>query len=410
MKPQIKPPGVANVVFFGRDPDRRDPTSRTFRDTAHVIEALAPDYPVYCFSRRVLREQADRFLLEFPGEIAYAVKANAASVVVSALADAGVNCFDVASISEIELIRRLAPAARLLYDNPVKSREEIERAYLELGVTSFALDDSAELDKLLAIAGADPGVQSTVRFKLPKVMPAQDLSSKFGATQDEAVNLLRKAAAAGFAPALTFHPGSQCRDPQAYVEYIEAAAGIAAKARVELSMLNVGGGFPAPYLNSAVPPLAEYFHAIGDAFRLNFNTERTQLVCEPGRALVAQCASLLCRVKHRRGGCTIFLNDGIYGGLLEQFMFKLSMPVRAFRGPRELQGEACEFEVFGPTCDSTDRLPLAVNLPGRIAEGDWIEFALMGAYGSVTSTRFNGFSSDRYVEVLNGFELRGQYT
>jgi len=84
-------------------------------------------------------------------------------------------------------------------------------------------------------------------------------------------------------------------------------------------------------------------------------------------------------------------------------MFRVATPVRAFRAGLHLDGRACDFEVFGPTCDSTDRLPLPVPLPAETTEGDWVEFALMGAYGSATATRFNGFQSDFYVEVLEGF-------
>ena len=104
-------------------------------------------------------------------------------------------------------------------------------------------------------------------------------------------------------------------------------------------------------------------------------------------------------------GNTIFLNDGIYGGLLEQFMCKVQMPMRVYRDGFPLGGPAADFAVFGPTCDSTDRLPFTLKLPDTIDEGDWIEFGLMGAYGSATSTRFNGYSSEHYVEVLNGLPV-----
>lgn len=392
---------IRNVIPMGAG--RRGTPAGTFRDTADVIRTLAPNHPVYCFSREALERQVARFLQDFPGTPAYAVKANAEPLVVRAVAEAGIRCFDVASISEIALVREVAPGATLLYDNPVKSRAEIEEAYGVFGVRSFALDDEPELHKIRSVIGEDPGVQLTVRFKLPRVSKSQDLTSKFGATREEAVRLLSQVKAAGYRPALTFHPGSQCREPEAYAEYLEAAAAIAAAADVESGTVNVGGGFPAPYLDAVVPPLDEYFRVIREAFAAHFDAERWELVCEPGRALVAGSTSLLTRVKHRRRGNVIFLNDGIYGGLLEQFMFKVRMPARVFRNDRLLQGARRDFEIFGPTCDATDRLPLPQPLPAEIAEGDWVEFGLMGAYGSVTATRFNGFASERYVEVENGF-------
>lgn len=396
------------VVSLAREPGRTEPGLPVFRDAAHVVSAIAPDHPLYLLCQAQLQVQAKRFQQGFPGATAYAVKANAHPMIVATLVDTGMNQFDVASMNEIAMVRRLAPGATLLYDNPVKSRDEIGRAWRDYGVRSFALDDIIELRKIAGTVGNDPAVQMNVRFKLPKVMPGQDLSSKFGATMDAAADLLREVLARGYRPALTFHPGSQCTDPQAYAEYIAgAAAVVAAAGGVRLSMLNVGGGFPAPYRNTPVPPLAEYFRVIDKAFRRHFPGKDTLLVCEPGRSMVAASVSLLTRVKHRRAGHTVYLNDGIYGGLLEHLMFRISTPVRAFRAGKPLRGTSAGFEVFGPTCDSTDRLPLTVPLPANIAEGDWVEFGMMGAYGSATATRFNGFESDQYVEVVRGFPITG---
>ncbi len=391
------------VISLARKPERNDSGVRVFRDTAHVITAIAPDFPLYCLCQTQLRAQAKRFQQGFPGETAYAVKANAEPLIVATLADAGMSWFDVASMAEVELVHGLAPRATLLYDNPVKSRDEIGRAYRDFGVRSFALDDAIELQKIAAIVGRDANVQMNVRFKLPKVMQAQDLSSKFGATMEVAAGLLRQVVAKGYRPALTFHPGSQCTDPMAYDEYIQGAAAVVAAAGVQLSMLNIGGGFPAPYANAVVPPLAEYFRVVEKAWHRYFPGAEGLLVCEPGRAMVSGSASLLTRVKHRRAGKTVYLNDGIYGGLLEHLMFKISTPVRVYRGGKLLRGASAGFEVFGPTCDSTDRLPLTVPMPENVGEGDWVEFGMMGAYGSATATRFNGFESNQYVEVTKGF-------
>lgn len=397
----------SRVLPFRHAAGRHGSGPRVFQDTTDVITALCPDYPVYCFCRRLLEVQIHRFGAELPGEVAYAVKANPTPLVVGAIAAAGIRSFDVASLEEIMLIREIAPRARLLYDNPVKSRSEIGLAYTEFDVRSFAVDDEAELHKIDAITGGDPAVQISVRFKLPKSSAVVDLGTKFGATEHMATQLLRKAAGLGYQPALTFHPGSQCTAPAAYAEHIGAAAHIAAQAELEISMLNVGGGFPVPYVNSEVPGLSEYFRAIDKAFRRHFDAARCRLLCEPGRALAAPAASLLCRVKHRRRGNTIFLNDGIYGGLLEQYMSRVKLPIKVYRDGFILGGPTSGFSAFGPTCDSADRLPFALQLPDQIDEGDWIEFGLMGAYGSATSSRFNGYSSERYVEVLRGFELPG---
>lgn len=376
-----------------------------YPNSAAVISGLRPDDPVYCFCPAEAHRTAVLYQEGFSGRVAYAVKANATPSIISTLSQSGIDLFDVASLNEIELLRSLAPAAGLLYDNPVKSRTEIERAYAKFGVRSFALDDVIELYKLHDIIRGDNSVQLTVRFKLNRVTASQDLSSKFGATRDHAAKLLNEVAKLGYRPALTFHPGSQCKEAPAYGEHIRAAAAIAKDAGVEIEMLNVGGGFPVPYSSSSVPPLRDYFEVIDRTFREDFDPGKCQLVCEPGRGLVASSVSLITRVKHRRNDHALFLNDGIYGGLLEQFMFKVTMPMRAYRDGRELDGPLSEFDIFGPTCDATDHLPLKPMLPEQVREGDWVEFGMMGAYGSSTATRFNGFVSERYVQVQEGFPL-----
>ena len=164
-----------------------------------------------------------RFKTGFQGVFAHAIEANPISELVSALAACGVNAYDVASIPEVALVRATMPDARIMYDNPVKSQDEITRAYHEFGVKSYALDDVGEFKKLNSIIGADESVQLTVRFKIPGNTAKYDLSQKFGADEALSVRLLKMVAAAGYRCGLTFHPGSQCSDVSAYSEYIEIA-------------------------------------------------------------------------------------------------------------------------------------------------------------------------------------------
>jgi len=342
----------------------------------------------------------EQFRCGFPGKVGYAVKANGEALVLEHLCRAGIDFFDAASISEITLVRRVHAAAAIFYDNPVKSADEIQRAYGQHGVRSFALDDEIELAKIASVIGNDPSVQLTVRFRIRGSYAAQDLSRKFGADPEEAAILLQKVKAAGYRPALTFHPGSQCYSPRAYTDYIHAAAIIARSAGVAIVMLNAGGGFPAGYRNSRLPPLDDFFSAIETQFRRWFAGSGCTLVCEPGRGLVASAASLLTRVRHRRKNInTLFLNDGIYGGFMEQVVSYFELPTRVYRGTRPVLDSPAEFTVYGPTCDSSDCFTEKILLPRSIAAGDWIEFGLTGAYGSATTTRFNGYSSEQYAIV-----------
>ncbi|MGE0210932.1 MAG: hypothetical protein AB7S41_04490 [Parvibaculaceae bacterium] len=227
-----------------------------------------------------------------------------------------------------------------------------------------------------------------------------DFSCKFGATPEEAATLLREVASLGFKPVLTFHPGSQCTDPEAYVRHVAAAAGIAREAGVTLHALNVGGGFPARYRDAAVPPLPAFFEAMADAVREGFE-KAPQLECEPGRGLVATSMSLLTRVKLvKHGRREVFLNDGIYGALLEMSQApSLTPPYRAIRGGEALGGKEIEFTAYGPTCDPLDRLPVPLTLPEAVEEDDFIEFGTLGAYGAATATCFNGYEVADVVTV-----------
>lgn len=367
-----------------------------FPDAAAVAARLQPEEPIFCFSTAKLQARARRFLAGFPGEVAYAVKCNSGSHVVAALGEAGMTMFDVASVHEMRSVRESVPGAHFHYHNPVKSRRELADAFRIYGCTRFAADDAQEVAKIDEITGGGDGIEIAVRFRLPRLggSSAHDFSTKFGATRDEAAVLLADIAARGMRPALTFHPGSQCVDPMAYVRHIEAAAKIAAAAGVRLAALNVGGGFPAHYKGSVLPPLETFFRAIEDTARREFGDAMPALECEPGRGIVAPSTSLLTCVKMAKPGrAEVFLNDGIYGALMEISQVPdIVPPHRVIRDGAVLEGvEMRDFTIYGPTCDPLDRLPVAFSLPADIREGDFIEFGAIGAYGAATATRFNGY-------------------
>jgi ornithine decarboxylase len=376
-------------------------------DSPAVVRALNPRQPLFCFSPQALRAAAAGFRQGFPGEVSYAVKANGGPSVVAAMADAGIGVFDVASVAEMDVVAAAAPGARLHYHNPVKSRHEIAEAFAVHGCRRFALDDVGELAKILEVLAAVPDLELAVRFRLPSHgAAAHDFSTKFGADPQGAADLLRLVARAGHRPVLTFHPGSQCTDPKAYARYIEAAGEIARAAGVRLAALNVGGGFPATYRDSVAPPLSEFFAMIAASAAAAFgNGERPPLECEPGRGLVATSMSLLTRVKlvkpSRR---ELYLNDGIYGALMEMSQAPALAPhCRVLRGGVVHGGPVQRFTAYGPTCDPLDRIPGELTLPADIAEDDFIEFSTVGAYGAATATRFNGYGSAGMVIVEDGF-------
>jgi ornithine decarboxylase len=374
------------------------PSLPVFETPQAYLARVAPDEPVLFLSHLVLAAGARAFCDGFPGAVTYAVKANPDPAVLQDLARAGVAGFDVASPAEIALVRATVPGAALHYNNPVRSRAEIALARAA-GVASYAVDDAGELDKLVA-ADLPRGTEIAVRFKLPVSGAAYDFGAKFGAEPAAAEALLARVAAMGAPPALTFHPGTQCRDPAAWVAYIREAARIARAAGVTIGRLNVGGGFPARRMAGEAPPLAAIFAAIASAAQEAFGASAPALICEPGRALAAEAVSLALRVKSRRPGGAVYLNDGIYGALAEQPLMGMTDRIDVL-GPdgRARVGPLTPVTLWGPTCDSLDRIPGTVALPDSLSEGDYLLLHGFGAYSTATVTRFNGYGGLARVVV-----------
>ena len=374
-----------------------------YETAGDVAVALQPDEPVFCFSATELKSRAQQFLALFPGLVTYAVKCNPSREVLATLAEAGISTWDVASVHEMAAVHAVQPKAHFHYHNPVKSRREISDAYGTYGCRRFVVDCREELQKIHEVIGKDATVEISVRLVLPRDRgsSAHDFSTKFGAPEHTCVELLQQVVALGYVPLLTFHPGSQSKEPQVYVRHIEAAARIAKQAGVEIGTLNVGGGFPANYELSTAPEPEVFFRAIENAVVRTFGANRPKLECEPGRGLVATCMSLLTRVKLVcTDGDDIFINDGVYGGLMEVMQVgELEPPYRVLRDGEVLHGETKSWKVFGPTCDPLDVLPHRMELPAAIQDEDFIEFGNLGAYGIATSTMFNGYGGHSIVEV-----------
>ena len=361
------------------------------------LSQVQPDAPTLLFAPHILARAATTFKRGFPGRVSYAIKANPDREVLETLMAHGIDAFDVASPVECKQVRDLMPNAVLSYNNPVRSTGQI-RAALDLGVRSFSVDRLSELEKLSAIAHGLP-LELSVRIHLPVKGAAYDFGTKFGASPDNAVRLLGRVVARGFTPSMTFHPGTQCTDPNAWQTYIVTCGEIARSAGVALARLNVGGGFPTAD-GDARPQLDRIFATIQRAWKSAFSRTRCTLICEPGRALVAEAYSLVTRVRAIGPKGEVFLNDGIYGGLAELPQLHLPRAITCYRATgTRLDGPHSGHIVFGPTCDSLDVLPGIQALPNTLCEGDFVVFHGMGAYSAALATRFNGYGAHRKLTL-----------
>jgi ornithine decarboxylase len=376
-----------------------------------VIETLQPDMPVYALHPQAFVRVARAFLDGFPGETMYAVKANHAMPVLDMVHAAGIRRFDVASMAEVRLVSERFPKARKNFMAPVRIRGTAGEAFRLYDVRDFALDSREELQAILSESGAasDPSIAATlvlyVRLQVPADGALLELSSKFGVSVSEAAGLVKDIIAAGARPALTFHVGSQCLVPSSYRTALSRCGEVIAQSGAQLAAIDVGGGFPGYYQNVTVPPMEEYFQTIRTGLKALHLSPDCAILCEPGRALVADGLSVITQVSMRRDH-TLYINDGIYGSLNEYALknWPVRYPLRVYTiAPngriREKKSRPAAFKLYGPTCDSLDVLHYLIDLPDTIASGDWIEFQKLGAYSCALRTAFNGFYPDTFVQI-----------
>ena len=370
----------------------------TYHNSLDLVRERLPERPVALVRPDAAAVAAHWFRNNFKGDVFYAVKANPSPWVIKTLVAAGVTSFDVASMAEIELVREVAPGARLAFMHPVKSRAAISAAYHKHGVRTFALDCQEELEKIVEATGGADDLNLMVRMAVATEGAAYTLSGKFGVSIDQAPALLLAVRQATTAlMGVSFHVGSQCMRPTAYQSAMSQVSRALVRAGVLADVVDVGGGFPSVYPGMVPPDMSEYVDAIHRGFAEMMVHETTELWCEPGRALVAESSSVLCKVELRKGDA-LYLNDGSYGSLFDATHSKWPFPVKLVRDA-EASAELKPFRFYGPTCDSIDHMPGPFWLPADVQEGDYIEIGMLGAYGVAMSTGFNGYGEHDTVVV-----------
>jgi ornithine decarboxylase len=367
--------------------------------TQRILDFLAserPDGPCLVVDLDVVRENFERLASAFPATgIYYAVKANPAPEILELLASLG-SSFDTASVAEIRMaLAAGATPDRISYGNTIKKERDIAAAY-ELGVRLFAVDCVEEVEK---IARQAPGARIFCRVLTDGEGAEWPLSRKFGCHPDMAIKVLEHAHDLGLsACGLSFHVGSQQCDLQAWDKAVGDAKRVfvaLGEKNINLSLLNLGGGFPTRYLKD-VPSTLAYADAIHGALTKHFGNRLPATIIEPGRGMVGNAGViktevvLISRKSDDDATRWVYLDIGKFGGLAETMDEAIRYPIST---PRD-GSDTAPCVIAGPTCDSADVLyeKNPYPLPLTLQIGDELLIGATGAYTSTyASVAFNGF-------------------
>ena len=371
-----------------------------FTNVNELVNTLKPDNPVYCIRPESIKTSTQFFKNNFPGKVLYAVKTNPNKEVLKHIINNGISNFDAASVNEIKLIKSLDSKAHIYFMHTVKNRNDITEAYFNLGIRDFALDTKDELIKILAATNYAKDLTLYVRIAISNEHAEIDLSRKFGAHASEALGLVRLCKEHANKVGISFHVGSQCMHKISFAKGIKEIGSIIKKTKIIPDIINVGGGFPSVYPDLNPEPLENYIDEIKNSIS-NLNLPTTpELICEPGRAIVAESGSTIVKVNLRKKN-KLYINDGTYGTLFDAGVPNLILPSRMILNGRIQSKKFTAFSFYGPTCDGMDFMKGPFLLPNNIKEGDYIELGQLGAYGLSFRTKFNGFYSDEIFELAD---------
>jgi ornithine decarboxylase len=361
--------------------------------------------PLFVVDHDELRRSYRTFREHLPRVQAYyAVKANPDPAIVRTLFREGAS-FDVASLPEFQIvydhIKDMPPKQRqdwiwdkIIYANPTKTPQTL--AMLDPYKPLVTFDNSDEIQKIREHA---PHAGLALRLRVPNTGAMVELSSKFGASPGEAVDLILEAGRAGLVvEGISFHVGSQTTNFENYVQALSLSANVFQEARergcTTMNLIDIGGGFPVAY-NETVKPFAELARIINSELDRLFPPE-IEVLSEPGRFLVAPAGYAISEVigtAVRDGKKCYYINDGVYHTYSGIIFDHCQYPVKAFTsGPTQISA------VFGPTCDALDVISMAENLP-TLHRGDLVYSDMIGAYSHASATSFNGFPPAKVVHV-----------
>jgi len=372
-----------------------------------LLQKLAKKHgtPLFIIDHDELRKNYRDFRKHLPRvQVYFAVKANSDPAIVRTLFKEGAS-FDVASMPEFmivhENIKHLSAKKRqewiwdkIIYANPTKPTETLEELNQYKPLVTF--DNREEIFKIKQHA---PDAGLALRLKVPNTGAMVELSSKFGATPGEAVDLILEADKQGLVvEGISFHVGSQTTNFENYVQALSLTASIFKEAEsrgyTKMNLLDIGGGFPAPY-DATVKPLKSLAKIINTEIDRLF-PKHIQVLAEPGRFLVASAGYAVSKIigkAVRDGKTSYYINDGVYHTYSGVIFDHCKYPIKSFK-----KGATSLCSVFGPTCDALDVISMAENLPD-LERDDFVYSVNIGAYSHASATYFNGFPPAKVVHV-----------
>ena len=362
--------------------------------------------PLFVIDHDELRKNYRDFRRHLPRvQVYFAVKANSDPAIVRTLFKEG-SSFDVASMPEFMIVHENIkhwPAKKrqdwiwdkIIYANPTKPTETLEKLNRYKPLVTF--DNREEIFKIKRHA---PNAGLALRLKVPNTGAMVELSSKFGAAPGEAVDLILEADKLGLTvEGISFHVGSQTTNFENYVQALSLTANVfkeaADRGYTKMNLIDIGGGFPAPY-DSSVKPFRELANTINRELERLF-PKNIQILAEPGRFLVATAAVAVSKIVGkavRDGKLCYYINDGVYHTFSGVIFDHCHYHLKAFK-----RGPARTCSVFGPTCDALDVVSMAEQLPADLERGDLLYSENIGAYSHASSTWFNGFAPAKVVHI-----------
>ncbi len=362
----------------------------------------------------------------------YAVKCNPNPVICQLLSLLGVG-FDVASKNEINLVKDFVNIEKVIYANPYKESSSIQYAR-SMDVDTSVFDSEDELYKMKIY---HPKSKLLMRLKVDDKNSLMKFSEKFGVDENEVEKLLKLAKNMDLnVTGVSFHVGSGCMDATQYYRALELCKKVFVKAKeigYSFNIVDIGGGFPGFHDEQSITLLKEISEQVYLGFKDHFSSEfniktlyaddkfdnndtnpTLEIISEPGRFFVQSSHTLLVNVIGRKIKTTRMadsehsqgefkktycynMNDGIYGSFNCIYFDHQKPEVLPYN---ERNGERYSSVVYGPTCDSMDKICMDIKLP-ELAIGEWCFVKNFGAYTVAASTEFNGFTKTRAFYILN---------